>query len=383
MDIYSMATLNQQDLIRYGRHLVLPGFGIEAQTRLKASRVMVVGAGGLGSPVLLYLAAAGIGTLGIVDHDQVSESNLQRQVLFTTQDIGTNKAEVAAQRLRALNPLITVNPITQHLDSSNALAVLRDYDCVLDGSDNFATRYLVNDACVLLDKPLVYGSVLEYEGQVAVLNADLEGVRSANYRDMFPLPPDPLLVKNCEQAGVLGVLPGLIGTLMANEAIKVITGIGTTLTNKLLLVDALTLDFTTIRIQNRNARDSIKNLLDYDEFCGVSDNKNKSLDMKEITVQELDAMRKNNDDFQLIDVREPLEYDTCNLGGELIPLAEIPDNVGKISKAKKVVIHCRSGGRSGQAIKWLEKNHQFDNLYNLQGGILAWAQQIDPSMPAY
>jgi molybdopterin/thiamine biosynthesis adenylyltransferase/rhodanese-related sulfurtransferase len=378
-----MDDLSAGELMRYSRHLVLPGFGKEKQLKLKGSRVLVVGAGGLGSPVLLYLAAAGVGHIGIVDFDTVQTSNLQRQVIFTTAQTGINKAMAAAERLSLLNPHIAVVPHTQQLTSDNILNIIRDYDVVIDGSDNFPTRYLVNDACVLSNKPLVYGAVLTFEGQVAVFNHHDSQGWSSNYRDVFPQPPSPDSVPNCEQAGVLGVMPGLIGTLMATEAIKLITGSGDLLVNKLLVVDALSMEFTTLKTRVQSARDTIKNLIDYEDFCGVNERKNKSLGMKEITVQELAELLQSKADFQLIDVREPHEFDICNLGGQLIPLAEIPEHVGEISKARKVVIHCRSGGRSGQAIKWLEKNHQFENLYNLQGGILAWAQHIDPSMPTY
>ena len=344
---------------------------------------MVVGAGGLGCPALLYLAAAGVGHIGIVDFDTVQESNLQRQVLFTVSDIGTNKATAAAGRLLKLNPFITISPHPLQLTSSNALDLIENYDLVIDGTDNFPTRYLLNDACVLLDKPLIYGSVLKYEGQVSVFNVLKDGTYSSNYRDLFPLPPSPDVVPDCESAGVLGVLPGIIGSIQANEAIKLLTGTGETLADTLLIVDSLSMETTRIKIRNQQSRNQIKKLIDYEDFCGILKKKTESLGMKEITVQELQELLQSGTDFQLIDVREPHEYDICNLEGELIPLAEIPHNVDKISKAKKVVIHCRSGGRSGQAVQWLEKNHKLDNLYNLKGGILAWAKEIDPSMPAH
>jgi sulfur-carrier protein adenylyltransferase/sulfurtransferase len=386
-----MDTLTNEEIKRYGRHLVLEEFGMNGQRRLKQARVLVVGAGGLGSPSLLYLAAAGIGTLGIADFDTVDLSNLQRQVLFTTDDIGRNKAVAAAERLQRLNPTITVHTHTTRLTSANARELVAAYDVVLDGTDNFPTRYLLNDACVLLDKPLVYGSILRFEGQVAVFNwRYADGHYSANYRDLFPVPPDPASVPNCEQAGVLGVLPGIIGSMQANEVIKIISGVGEPLADRLLLLDSTTMRQQVIRIKPQDTRNSIKHLLDYDEFCGISADKSKSLNvnnqehtMKEVTVQELKEMMDSGADFQLIDVREPHEFDICNIQGELIPQADVPHSVDRISKDKKVVIHCRSGARSGNMVQWLEKNHGFTNLYNLQGGILAWARDIDPEMPTY
>lgn len=386
-----MATLTNEELTRYSRHLVLQEFGIDKQLRLKQSKVLVVGAGGLGSPALLYLAAAGVGMLGIVDHDSVALSNLQRQVLFSVDDIGHNKATRAADRLQKLNPNIAIISYPEKITSVNAMNIVRGYDVVIDGTDNFPTRYLLNDACVLLNKPLVYGSILRLEGQLSVFNLEVRpGIFSSNYRDLFPIPPDPSSVPNCEQAGVLGVLPGIIGSMQANEAIKIITGVGEPLADTLVLFDSGSVLQTTIRIKNQNARNNIKHLADYDEFCGISDQKSKSLTsktdtnhMKEITVQELKQLIDSKADFQLIDVREPHEFDICEIGGELIPQGDIPSNVDKISKTKQVVIHCRSGARSGNMVQWLEKNHGFTNLYNLKGGILAWAREIDPSMPQY
>jgi molybdopterin/thiamine biosynthesis adenylyltransferase/rhodanese-related sulfurtransferase len=384
-----MSALTPEERHRYSRHLVLKEFGLEKQLKLKAARVLVVGAGGLGSPALLYLAAAGIGTIGILDQDVVDISNLQRQILYTISDIGKYKADAAAERLRQLNPLIDYRIYKLSISGSNAMDIIKDYDIVLDGTDNFATRYLLNDACVLLNKPLVYGSVLVFEGQVAVFNLRQKDKNfSPNYRDLFPEPPSPESVPNCEQAGVLGVLPGMIGTIQATEVIKIVTATGEPLAGKLLIVDATSMEQTIIRIPDRQARNSIKSLIDYEDFCGISRDKNKSLnvnkqDMKEVTVQELQKLKESGADFQLIDVREPHEYDICNLEGELIPMSEIPHNVDKISKDKQVVLHCRSGKRSGDMLLWLEKNHGFKNLYNLKGGILAWAKDIDPSMPTY
>ena len=369
---------SNDERIRYSRHFVLPGFGSEGQRKLKNSTVVVIGAGGLGCPVLSYLAAAGVGSITIIDDDVVSLSNLQRQILFTTADLNLPKAETAAKKISSLNPSIKVDFIRSRLSSENALTVLAPADVVVDCTDNFPTRYLVNDACVLLDKPLVYGSVFRYEGQVAVFNYK-QGI---NYRDFYPLPPDPQSVPNCEEGGVLGVLTGIIGSIQANETIKILAGFGEHLSGYVLVFDSMTLESLRIKIANQNSRKSIKSLINYDEFCGVPNSK-KNQAMKEVTVQELKALKDSGADFQLIDVREPHEFDICNLDGELIPQGEIPSSVERISKDKQVVIHCRSGARSGNMVQWLEKNHGFTNLYNLKGGVLAWAKEIDTSMPTY
>ena len=384
-----MNKLTPGELQRYSRHLVLQDFGVDNQLKLRGAKVLVVGAGGLGCPALLYLAAAGVGTLGVVDSDRLEVSNLQRQVLYTVHDIGRNKAEAAIERLALLNPLISLKHYMVRLTGENALEIVKDYDVVIDGTDNFPTRYLINDACVLLNKPFIYASILQYEGQAAVFNLpDGSGGFSANYRDLFPEPPSGDVVPNCEQAGVLGVLPGLLGCIQANETIKVITGIGEPLSDKLLILDSATMQQMIVRIVNHHSREKIKGLIDYEDFCGINAGKNKSLEdkpltMKEVTVQELKKLMDSNADFQLIDVREPHEYDICHLNGELIPMSDIPHNVDKISKDKQVVLHCRSGKRSGDMLLWLEKNHGFNNLYNLKGGVLAWAKEIDPEFPTY
>jgi adenylyltransferase/sulfurtransferase len=365
--------------IRYSRHFVLPGFGKAGQEKLRAGSVLVVGAGGLGAPVLYYLAAAGVGRIGIADADVVSLSNLQRQILYVTADVGKQKAVAAAARIRMLNPEIEVVAITHKVDSANAIALISEHDVVVDATDNFPTRYLLNDAAVLADRPLVYGSIFRYEGQVAVFN--YKG--SANYRDLYPLPPAPGTVPDCEQGGVLGLLAGMIGCYQANEVVKVLTDAPGVLSGRLLIVDSQIPETNVVTIPNQKARDRIKNLVDYDEFCGLRTNKNNQQVMKEVTVQELKQMMDDKVDFQLIDVREPHEADICEIGGELIPQAQIPSSVERISKDKKVVIHCRSGARSGNMIQWLEKNHAYTNLYNLKGGILAWADQIDPEMEKY
>lgn len=384
-----MDKLTPEELQRYSRHLVLQGFGVENQLKLRRARVLVVGAGGLGCPALLYLTAAGVGTIGVIDSDTLEISNLQRQVLYTMNDVGRSKAEAAVAHLAQLNPLIALKAFAERLTSENALDIIRAFDLVIDGTDNFPTRYLINDACVLLDKPFIYASILQYEGQAAVFNyRDKAGEISANYRDIFPEPPTGASIPNCEEAGVIGVLPGLLGCIQANEAIKILTGIGEPLSNQLLILDSATMQQMVVRIADQGSRESIKTLIDYEDFCGINARKNKSLNdklltMKEVTVQELKKLMDSKADFQLIDVREPHEYDICNLDGELIPMSDIPNNVDRISKDKQVVIHCRSGKRSGDMLLWLEKNHGFTNLYNLKGGILAWAKEIDPEFPTY
>jgi sulfur-carrier protein adenylyltransferase/sulfurtransferase len=369
---------SKEEQIRYSRHFVLPQFGNSAQQKLKNSKIAVIGAGGLGCPVLLYLAAAGIGSIKIIDDDRISPSNLQRQVLFTTEEVGQLKAEVAGNKIKKLNPNLHVNIVCEKVSTLNALSLLADVDIIVDCTDNFPTRYLVNDASVLLNKPLVFGSVFRYEGQVAVFNYR----NGVTYRDFVPVPPDPLSVPTCEEGGVLGVLTGIIGCMQANEVLKIITGYGNPLAGEILVYDSATLEFIRIKIPNLNSRESIKTLINYDEFCKINTRKPNTT-MKEVTVQELKEMMDKKSDFQLIDVREPHEYDICNLGGELIPQGEIPHSVASIAKDKKVILQCRSGARSGNMVQWLEKNHGFTNLYNLKGGILAWAKEIDKSMPTY
>ncbi|MFM8744965.1 MAG: ThiF family adenylyltransferase, partial [Cytophagales bacterium] len=291
-------------------------------------------------------------------------------------DLNQPKAQVAAEKLRALNQHVQIDSFVNQLNASNALGLLKGFQLIIDCTDNFPTRYLLNDASVLLDIPLIYASIYRYEGQVAVFNYQ----RSANYRDLFPLSPRPEAVTNCEEGGVLGALAGIIGSMQANEAIKVLAGIGDPLVNRLLVFDSLTMESQIIQIADKNERKNILGLIDYDDFCNAP---KKTTNMKEVTVQELRALKDSKANFQLIDVREPHEFDICNLDGELIPQAEIPHNVDKIAKDKQVVIHCRSGARSGNMVKWLESNHGFTNLYNLKGGILAWAKEIDTSMPTY
>jgi molybdopterin/thiamine biosynthesis adenylyltransferase/rhodanese-related sulfurtransferase len=374
-----VSILNQEEHLRYSRHLVLKDFGIESQQLLKDAKVLVIGAGGLGSPALLYLAAAGVGTIGIVDYDTIQLSNLQRQILFKTEDVNKNKAEAGRTRLAELNPLLQINSIPYRISAANALDIIRPYSVVIDGSDNYETRYLLNDACIIEDKPLIYGSVLQFEGQVSVFNVKSRDGYSCNYRDLFPQPPSPEQTPNCEQAGVLGVLPGIIGTLQATEAIKLITGKGDLLINRLLLFDGLSMEFNVIQIKNKNTRQTVTKLIDYDEFCARKEIANASA-MKEITVQEFKELISSGNDFQLIDVREAYEFELCNINGENIPLSQIPHHIERIDRIKKVIIHCKSGSRGNQAVLWLERNHQFTNLYNLKGGISEWAVQYDRDM---
>jgi sulfur-carrier protein adenylyltransferase/sulfurtransferase len=371
--------LTPDELTRYSRHLVLPGFGVQAQEKLKRARIAVIGAGGLGAPVLFYLAAAGIGEITVFDSDIVSLSNLQRQILFTQDDIGKSKASAAVHRLKILNSTITVNAMTERITSANALHQLQGSHIIIDCTDNFPSRYLLNDAAVLLGIPLVYGSVFQNEGQVAVFNFR----NGPNYRDLHPVPPAVGSVPDCEEGGVLGVLPGIIGSMQANEALKILTGMGDPLAGRLLLYDSRTCESTVFHVPNQNQKMHIHSLIDYDDFCGISQKKKENWSMKEITVQELKKLMDSKADFQLIDVREPHEYELCNLDGELIPMAEVPMNTDRIAKDKKVIMHCRSGKRSGDMILWLEKNQGFDNLFNLKGGILAWAKEIDTTMPTY
>lgn len=358
----------KEELARYNRHIIIPDFGIEAQKKLKAAKVLVIGSGGLGSPLLLYLAAAGVGTLGIVDLDVVDDSNLQRQVLFGVQDIGTPKVEAAKIRLKQLNPHIKIKTYNTQFTSKNALEIIRDYDVVADGTDNFPTRYLVNDASVLAGIPNVYASIFQFEGQVSVFNyTDKNGTKGPNYRDLYPTPPEPGLIPNCAEGGVLGVLPGIIGSLQANEVIKVITGVGEPLSGRFFVFDALTFETRTLKITKRANSTEIKELIDYEQFCGISAIEKP---VKEISTLELENWISNGEDFQIIDVRETSEYEQINIGAHLIPLGEVIARNHEIEREKKVVIHCRSGARSAKAIRQLEEIG-FDNLYNLKGGILA------------
>lgn len=375
---------SKSELERYSRHLILPEFNIDGQQKLKNAHVLVVGTGGLGSPLLLYLAAAGVGTIGLVDFDTIDESNLQRQVLFTTEDVGKLKVEVAAEKLQKLNPYIKVIAHNLHLTSENALEVIQKYDLVADGTDNFPTRYLVNDACVLLGKPLIYASIYRFEGQVSVFNYPLEdGEFGPNYRDLFPEPPPPELVPSCAEGGVLGVLPGMIGSMQANEVIKVVAKIGKPLVGRLLLFDALNFETQIIQFSKQKNTVQITQLIDYEQFCNPkSKHSNTPTDIYEITVQELAEMQKQGNSFQLIDVRESYEYDISNLGGKLIPLKELEKRMDEFAKEELIIVHCRTGKRSAKAVQMLQKAG-FTTVKNLKGGILAWIDEVDASLAKY
>ncbi|MGZ3881373.1 MAG: molybdopterin-synthase adenylyltransferase MoeB [Flavisolibacter sp.] len=384
---YENIHFSKEELSRYDRHIIIPDFGFEAQKKLKAAKVLVIGSGGLGSPALLYLAAAGVGTIGIIDFDVVDDSNLQRQVLFGVDEIGKPKVEAAKKRLELLNPYIEIKVYNEQLTSKNALDIIRDYDVVADGTDNFPTRYLVNDACVLLGKPNVYASIFQFEGQVSVFNyVNKEGELGPNYRDLYPTPPPPGLVPSCAEGGVLGVLPGIIGSLQALEVIKVITGVGETLSGRFFIFDALNFESRTFKIKRNPSNPvnglnpTITELIDYEQFCGM---KAVEKPIKEITAKELYDLQVRGEDIQIIDVREPHEYEIANISGELIPLATVSANADKIDRDKKVIVHCKMGGRSAKAIHELEEKFGFTNLYNLKGGILGWIDEVQPELTKY
>lgn len=357
---------------RYHRHFILPEFGVEAQLKLKKAKVLVIGAGGLSCPMLQYLAAAGVGTIGIIDADVVDISNLQRQILYSTDDVGRLKVEAAKEKLCALNPHIEVVTYSFRCTSENALELFAAYNVIADGSDNFPTRYLANDACVLLGKPLVYAAIFRFEGQLAVFNlADKEGNFSANYRDIFPVPPAPESVPNCSEAGVLGVLPGILGAMQANEVIKIITEIGETLAGKFFMINLLNFQTQTLSIfkdpENpiSGNNPSISQLIDYEFFCGLKNNPN----VPEISVKEFHHLKSQNIDFQLIDVRERQEYALENWGGLLIPLKEIRENVHLLERNKKIIVHCKSGKRSKKAVEILKNEFHFEDIWSVNGNL--------------
>ncbi|MEO0338591.1 MAG: molybdopterin-synthase adenylyltransferase MoeB [Bacteroidota bacterium] len=360
-------TLTKEERHRYARHFILPEFGEAGQQRLKASKVLVVGAGGLGSPVLQYLAAAGVGTIGIIDDDTVDLSNLQRQVLYTVNDLGRPKAVVAKESVLAINPHINVHIYQERLTIDNVLDIIADYDIVADGTDNFPTRYLVNDACVLAGKVNVYASIFRFEGQVSVFNLPkADGSRGINYRDLFPEPPDPDSVPSCAEGGVLGVLPGIIGSMQANEVIKVAAGVGEPLAGRLFLFDAASFSTRVLKIP-RNPNVEIKSLEALQEYCRIPTN-----DFSSMSAVDFLAWRDNHQ-HTLIDVREPKEFAAQNMGGKLIPLSQLKERTDEIPKDHPVVIHCKSGARSKRAIQLLMDNWGYQNLINLEGGIDAWS----------
>ncbi len=378
--------LSGEEIRRYGRHLIMPEVGMDGQKKLKAASVLLIGAGGLGSPLGLYLAAAGVGRIGIVDFDVVDYSNLQRQVLHSTKDVGRPKLASAKERLEGINPFVKIETHEMHLSSENALALFADYDIVVDGTDNFPTRYLVNDACVITGKPNVYGSIFRFEGQVSVF-ATNDG---PCYRCLYPEPPPPGLVPSCAEGGVLGILPGIIGTIQANETVKLIIGKGEPLIGRLLLFDALKTKFRELKLRKNpdcpvcGQHRTITSLIDYEAFCGVQagwDSFTRE-EQYEITVNELKKRLDNKDDLFILDVREPQEYQICNLNGYLIPLKELPKRINELDTAKEIIVHCKVGGRSRQAVEFM-KQSGFRKVKNLVGGIDEWAEIIDPAMPRY
>ena len=388
----ALPQLTNDELGRYSRHLILSEVGMEGQQRLKAAKVLCVGAGGLGSPLALYLAAAGIGTLGLIDFDTVDSSNLQRQIIHSTKDIGRKKIDSAQEKLNALNPALNVVKHDTMLSSANALEIFAQYDIVADGTDNFQTRYLVNDACVLLKKPNAYGSIFRFEGQASVFATE-EG---PCYRCLYPEPPPPGLVPSCAEGGVLGILPGLIGTIQATEVIKLILGKGEPLIGRLLLLDALSMRFRELKLRKNpdcpvcGTNPTVTELIDYNQFCGIAPEPAQAAQVKngipQISVQELkqrlDKRETNNDNFLLLDVREPYEFQIAQIGGYLIPQNDVPNRIGELDPAREIIVHCRSGVRS-QKIAELLKTNGFQKVSNLAGGILAWSDEIDPSIQKY
>ena len=379
--------LSKEEIQRYSRHLIMPEVGMEGQLKLAQAKVLMIGAGGLGAPLGLYLAAAGVGRLGIVEFDNVDLTNLQRQITFTTEDVGRPKALAAQQRLSAMNPTIRIDTYRTMLTSANALELFRDWDIIVDGTDNFPTRYLVNDACVLLDKPNVYGSIFRFEGQITVFN--YKG--GPCYRCLYPEPPPPGLVPSCAEGGVLGVLPGIVGSLQAMETIKLILGIGEPLVGRLLRFDALPMSFKEYRLRkNPNCpicgeHRTIHQLIDYEQFCGVRGEEAPVMTtgIPEVTPRDLKARLDKGDDLFILDVREPHEVQICSLkNGHLIPLGDLPRRMHELDKSREIVAYCRSGRRSADAVDYLQRAG-FSKIWNLKGGILAWSDEVDPSVPKY
>jgi adenylyltransferase/sulfurtransferase len=389
----SLPPLSNEEIARYSRHLIMPEVGMEGQRRLKAARVLMIGTGGLGAPTGMYLAAAGVGTLGVVDFDVVDASNLQRQIIHGTKDVGRPKIESARERLSDINPNVRVEAYETRLTSENALELFREYDMVVDGTDNFPTRYLVNDACVLTGKPNVYGSIFRFEGQASVFWA----ARGACYRCLYPEPPPPGLVPSCAEGGVLGVLPGIVGAIQANEAIKLILGGGEPLINRLLLFDAWKLRFRELKLRKDPAcpvcgeSPTIRELIDYEEFCGLrpapaaaAGQTEEKREMEEITASELKQRLDRGEDLQIIDVREPNEYEIARIpGSKLIPLGQVVNRQEEIDPERETVVHCKGGVRSAKAIEALTRSGFKGHLVNLKGGITAWSNDVDPSVPKY
>ncbi len=380
------ASLTNEEILRYSRHLIMPEVGMEGQLKLKGAKVLLIGTGGLGAPLGLYLTAAGVGHIGLVDFDVVDFTNLQRQVTFGTSDVGKAKTEAAKARLSNQNPDVEITTYETKLTSENALELFKNYDVIADGTDNFPTRYLVNDACILLGKPNVYGSIFRFEGQVTVFGMP----DGPCYRCLYPEPPPPGLVPSCAEGGVLGVLPGIIGSLQAMETIKLILGRGDSLVGRLLLFDALAVKFRELKLRKNSncpmcgTHRKIHELIDYNEFCGIRGEEEPELDLHvpEITPHELKERLDRGDELYILDVREPHEYQICNLKGHLIPLGELPRRVHELDSSHEIVAHCRSGKRSAEAVDFLRKAG-FRKVLNLRGGILSWSTEVDPSMPRY
>jgi molybdopterin/thiamine biosynthesis adenylyltransferase/rhodanese-related sulfurtransferase len=379
------AVLSNDEILRYSRHLIMPEVAMEGQHKLKAAKVLCIGAGGLGSPLALYLTAAGVGTLGLVDFDVVDYTNLQRQIIHTTDDVGRKKLDSAADKLKAINPYLNLRTFETKLTSANALELFREFDIIADGTDNFPTRYLVNDACVLTGKPNVYGSIFRFEGQASVFATEA----GPCYRCLYPEPPPPGLVPSCAEGGVLGVLPGLIGVIQATETIKLILGQGDSLAGRLLLVEALGMKFRELKLRKNpdcpvcGTHRTITQLIDYEEFCGIRGQEEPAgNDVPAMAVEDLKKKLDAKADIFILDVREPHEYQICNLRGYLIPVGDLPKRVHELDTSREIVAHCRSGVRSAKAVNFLRRAG-FGKAYNLTGGILAWADKIDTTMPKY
>ncbi|EIU36273.1 adenylyltransferase/sulfurtransferase MoeZ [Mycobacteroides abscessus] len=380
------AELTREEVARYSRHLIIPDLGVDGQKRLKNAKVLVIGAGGLGSPTLLYLAAAGVGTIGIVEFDVVDESNLQRQIIHGQSDIGRSKAQSARDSVLEINPLVEVRLHELRLDPENAVELFAQYDLILDGTDNFATRYLVNDAAVLAHKPYVWGSIYRFEGQVSVFWEDAPDGLGLNYRDLYPEPPPPGMVPSCAEGGVLGILCASIASVMGTEAIKLITGIGDSLLGRLMVYDALDMTYRTIKIRKDPATPKITELIDYEAFCGViSDEASAAVADSTITPRELRELLDTDKKVALIDVREPVEWDIVHIdGAELVPKStlESGDGLAKLPQDRQAVLYCKTGIRSAEALVAVKKAG-FSDAVHLQGGIAAWAKQVDPDMVMY
>jgi adenylyltransferase/sulfurtransferase len=379
-------TLSKEEVLRYSRHLIMPEVGMEGQLKLKAAKVLMVGAGGLGAPLGMYLAAAGIGRIGVVDFDVVDHTNLQRQIIHGTKDVGRKKLDSAADTMLDINPYVQIDKYEVALNSDNALEIFKDYDLVVDGTDNFPTRYLVNDACVLLKKPNVYGSIFRFEGQATVFAYP----GGPCYRCLYPEPPPPGLVPSCAEGGVLGILPGMIGLVQATEAVKLILGSGEPLVGRLLLYDALAMRFRELNLRRNpecpacGDHPTITKLIDYQEFCGLGRGEEAVVETTgDIEPAEVKQKIDRGDSFVLIDVREPHEYQICNIPyAKLIPLGELPKRVNELNTADEIVAHCKSGMRSAKAVDFL-KQAGFKRVRNMKGGILAWSDKVDPSVPKY